>query len=191
MTRFSVRFWFGILGIISPPFSANDLWAAGGGGGISGEVFWQIVSFVLLVILFGYVLKKPVRAFLMKRQEDIRNSLEQSATKEEESQKNFENWERKLNSLGQEIADLHQKISQEGEVERQRIVERAQEEGDRIRQQAKVVAEQEVKKACAALRREMVDLSIELAEKLLKGSTRPQDQERLVREYIEKMRELR
>jgi F-type H+-transporting ATPase subunit b len=76
-------------------------------------------------------------------------------------------------------------------VERQRIVERALEEGDRIRQQAKVVAEQEVKKARTALRREMVALSIELAEKLLKEATHPQDQERLVREYIGKMREIR
>ncbi len=143
------------------------------------------------VILLAYVLKKPVRVFLMKRQEDIKNYLDQSAKKEEESRKNSESWERKLNSLSQEIAELHQKISQEGEVERQRIIEKALEEGDRIRKQAQLVAEQEVKKARSALRKEMVDLSVELAEKLLKESTQPQDQERLVREYIGKMRELR
>ena len=191
MSRFSVWSGYFIFGILSLAFSANDLWAAGGGGGIPGEVFWQIISFVLLLLLLISVLKNPIRAFLRKRQEEIKNSLEQSAKKEGESQKTFENWEKKLNSLSQEVADLHQKISQEGEVERQRIVERALEEGDRIRQQAKVVAEQEVKKARTALRREMVALSIELAEKLLKEATHPQDQERLVREYIGKMREIR
>jgi F-type H+-transporting ATPase subunit b len=191
MSRFSVWSGYFIFGILSLAFSANDLWAAGGGGGIPGEVFWQIISFVLLLLLLISVLKNPIRAFLRKRQEEIKSSLEQSAKKEGESQKTFENWEKKLNSLSQEVADLHQKISQEGEVERQRIVERALEEGDRIRQQAKVVAEQEVKKARTALRREMVALSIELAEKLLKEATHPQDQERLVREYIGKMREIR
>jgi F-type H+-transporting ATPase subunit b len=191
MSRFSVWSGYFIFGILSLAFSANDLWAAGGGGGIPGEVFWQIISFVLLLLLLISVLKNPIRAFLRKRQEEIKSSLEQSAKKEGESQKTFENWEKKLNSLSQEVADLHQKISQEGEVERQRIVERALEEGDRIRQQAKVVAEQEVKKARTALRREMVALSIELAEKLLKEATHPQDQERLVRDYIGKMREIR
>jgi F-type H+-transporting ATPase subunit b len=191
MSRISLHFRFAVLGIFSQALSVNDLWASGGGSGISGEVFWQIVSFVLLVILLAYVLKKPVRVFLMKRQEDIKNSLEQSAKKEEESRNHLENWEMKLNSLSQEIANLHKKISQEGEVERQRIIERALEEGERIRKQAQVVAEQEVKKARSALRREMVDLSVELAEKLLKEATQPQDQERLVREYIGKMRELR
>ena len=93
--------------------------------------------------------------------------------------------------MSQEIADLHQKISQEGETERQRIVQRALEEGARIRHQAKVVAEQEVKKARTALRREMVALSIELAEKAVKESNHRQDQERLVREYIGKMKEIR
>jgi len=191
MSRISLRFGFALLAIFSQAISVNALWASGGGSGISGEVFWQIVSFILLIILLAYVLKRPIRVFLMKRKEDIKNSLEQSAKKEEESRKNFENWERKLNLLSQEIAELHQKISQEGEVERQRIIERALEESDRLRKQAQVVAEQEVKKARSALRREMVDLSVELAEKLLKERTQPQDQERLIREYMGKMRELK
>jgi F-type H+-transporting ATPase subunit b len=191
MSRISLRLWFIVFGFFLQVLPVNDLWASGGGNKISGEVFWQVVSFILLVILLAYVLKKPVRVFLMKRREDIKNSLEQSAKKEEESRKNSENWERKLDSLSQEIAELHKKISQEGEVERQKIMEKALEEGDRIRKQAQVIAEQEVKKARSALRKEMVDLSVELAERLLKESTQPQDQERLVREYVGKMGELR
>jgi F-type H+-transporting ATPase subunit b len=192
MTRFSLWFWFGILGILSPALSANDLWAARDeGGGITGEVFWQIVSFVLLVTLLIYVLKKPVRAFLLKRQGEIKNSLEQSAKKEEESQAHFDKWEKKLHSLSEEIDNLHRKISQESEVERKRIIERAQEEGDRIRKQAQVVAGQEVRKARFILRKEMVDLSMEMAEKLLREATQPQDQEKLVEEFMGKVRELR
>jgi F-type H+-transporting ATPase subunit b len=76
-------------------------------------------------------------------------------------------------------------------VERERIIERAQEEADRIRRQAQVVAEQEVRKARFILRKEMVDLSMEMAEKLLRKATRPQDQEKLVKEFMGKVRELR
>jgi len=187
----SIRFSFGVPGILSLPFSPNNLWAAGGGEGIIGEVFWQFVSFVLLLILLSFVLKKPLRAFLMKRREEIKRFLEQSAKKEGESRTQFLEWERKLNSLSQEIKELRQKISQEGEFERKRIIERALEEGGRIREQAQVVAEQEVKKARATLKKEMVDLSVELAEKLLKEATQPWDQERLVKEYIGKVGEFR
>jgi F-type H+-transporting ATPase subunit b len=191
MSRISLRLSFIVFGLFLQVLPVNNLWASEGGSRISGEVFWQVVSFVLLVILLAYVMKKPVRFFLIKRREDIKNSLEQSAKKEEESRKNSEDWEKKIISLSQEIADLHKKISEEGEAERQRIIEKAVEEGDRIRKQAQVIAEQEVKKARSALRKEMVDLSVELAERLLKECTQPQDQERLVREYLGKMRELR
>lgn len=71
------KIWLAILGILLLPFSAKDLWAAvGGGGGITGEVFWQLISFVLILILLINLLKKPVRAFLTKRQEGIKSTLE-------------------------------------------------------------------------------------------------------------------
>jgi len=186
------KIWLAILGILLLPFSAKDLWAAvGGGGGITGEVFWQLISFVLILILLINLLKKPVRAFLTKRQEGIKSTLEQASKKEEESGIYFEEWEKKLNLLTQEVTELQQKINREGEAERKRIIERAKDEGDRIIKQAQLVAEQEVKKGRAVLKKEMVDLSVELAENLLKEAAQPRDQERLVKDYIEKVRELR
>jgi F-type H+-transporting ATPase subunit b len=190
MSRSPFRLGFTVWGIFWQGLPVSDLWASGGESRISGEVFWQVVSFVLLVTLLASVLKKPVRLFLTKRREEIKNSLEQSGKKEDESRKNSENWERKLNSVSLEISELHKKISQEGEAERQKIIEKALEEGNRIRKQAQVIAKQEVKKARFALRKEMVDLSVELAERLLKECIHPQDQERLIREYIGKIREL-
>ena len=179
-------------GILTLTLGVNPLWAAGGGGGgISGEVFWQIISFILLAILLVRFLKKPVLSFLGQRQEQIKNSLDQAARKETESQAQLEAWEKKIKALSEEIADLKKKISQEGEMERKKILEHALEEGDRIRKQALIVAEQEVKKARAALKKEMVDLSLEFAEKILREVTDSKDQERLVKDFIGKMGEIR
>ena len=170
---------------------AGNLWAAGGGGGFSGEVIWQIIAFVLLGFFLAKILKKPLGAFLVKRKEEIRSSLDQASKKENEAQKLLGDWEKKLEAMSQEIRDLHETIRREGEEERRKIVDRAQEEGERVRKQAQIIAEHEVKKARMALKKEMVDLSLELAEKLLKEKIQPQDQERLVHEYIGKMREIR
>jgi len=172
---------------------AADLWAAGGGekGGFSSEVIWQIISFVLLIVLLSRFVKKPLAAFLSGRQAEVQNAIEQSARKKEEAEALLSEWQRKVDSLGREIQDLHERIRAEGEAEQKKIVSRAQEEGERIRQQAGVIAEQELTKVRAALKKEMVDLSVELAEKLLKEAIQPQDQERLIQEYIGKVRELR
>lgn len=170
---------------------AGNLWAAGGGGGFSGEAIWQVIAFVLLGFFLARMLKKPLGAFLVKRKEEIRSSLDQASKKENEAQKLLEDWEKKLEAMSQEIQDLEETIRREGEEERKKIIERAQEEGERVRKQAQIIAEHEVKKARVALKKEMVDLSLELAERLLKEKIGPQDQERLVHEYIGKMREVR
>ncbi len=170
---------------------AADAWAGEGKGGFSSEVLWQILSFVLLMILLTRFVKKPLASFLTRRQEEIQNALAQSARKKEEAAALLAEWQKKVDSLNQEVQDLHQRIRDEGESERKKIVSRAQEESERVRQQAGIIAEQELLKARAALKKEMVDLSVDLAERLLKEVLRPQDQERLIQEYIGKVRELR
>ncbi len=176
----------GLLGL------AADAWASEGkGGGFSSAVIWQIVSFVLLILLLVRFTKKPLASFLSHRQEEIQNAMAQSARKKGEAAALLAEWQKKVDSLNQEVQDLHQKIRDEGEAERKKIVSRAQEESERIRLQAGVIAEQELFKARAALKKEMVDLSVDLAERLLKDTMKPQDQERLIQEYIGKVRELR
>ncbi len=171
--------------------AAGTLWASGGGGGLSSDLIWQVIAFVLLIFLLVKMLKKPLATFLMKRREEIGRALDQASQKEAEAMRLLEDCEKKMDSLSQEIKDLHGTIRREGEEERKRIIERAQEEGERVRKQGQIIAEHEVKKARVALKKEMVDLSVELAEKLLKETIQPQDQERLVREYIGKMKEIR
>jgi F-type H+-transporting ATPase subunit b len=180
-------FWLNIPALFLP---AGNLWASEGGGRFPVDILWQIIAFIFLAGFLAKILKKPTLAFLSKRKEEIRDSLAQAKKKENEAQRLFEEWEKKLALMGQEIRELHESLKREGETERERIVERAQEEGDRIQKQAQIIAGQEVKKAQASLRKEMVDLSVEWAEGLLKKNMQPRDQERLVKEYLGRMKEI-
>ncbi|RPJ37751.1 MAG: hypothetical protein EHM27_12215, partial [Deltaproteobacteria bacterium] len=142
-----------------------DLWASGGEKGeFSSAVIWQTIAFVLLIVLLSRFVKKPLSSFLLSRQEEVQNAIKQSARKKEEAEALLSEWQRKVDSLNQEVTDLHLRIREEGETEQKKIVSRAKEEGERIRQQAGVITEQEVAKARAALKGEMVELSVELAE---------------------------
>lgn len=182
--------WIGILGILTFSLLPEGLWASSPGNGPGAEVFWQFVSFVLICILLIYVLKKPINGFLHKRRDEIKHSLDQAAKKEDESEKNLQEWQQKINLLTTEIKTLHDSIHEEGEKERKKIMERTQEAGQKIREEAQVLIEQEMKKARIALKKEMIDLSVKLAEDLLREQTQPQDQERLVKEFIGRMKEM-
>jgi F-type H+-transporting ATPase subunit b len=179
-----------LLGLFLALLSPNYSWAASGGGGGSRELIWQMISFALLLAFLIQALKKPLRYFLLRRHEAIRNSLDQASQKEEKAQALFQIWTQKVEALSRETTELHEQIRQEGQRERERIVSRAREESERLRKQAQMIAEQEVKKARLVLKKEVVDLSVSLAEEILKQTTQPEDQDRLVREYIGKVRQL-
>jgi F-type H+-transporting ATPase subunit b len=183
--------WIGILGLLALHLLPDKLWAASSESGPGAEVFWQFVSLVLIGVLLVYALRKPTRAFLQKRRDEIKYSLDQAARTEDESEKNLAEWQQKINLLSAEIKALHDSICQEGEKERKRIAERTQEAAQKIREEAQALIEREMKKARTALKKEMIDLSVKLAEDLLREKTQPQDQERLVSEFVGRMREMR
>ena len=76
--RLPKKFWGGpfseknhpllLAGYPGAAFSERNLWASGEGGGFSLDVIWQIIAFVLLAIFLVKVLKKPMLAFLIKRE---------------------------------------------------------------------------------------------------------------------------
>ena len=61
---------------------------------------------------------------------------------------------------------------------------------EKIKDQAKTLADQEIVRARAELRDEAARLAVQLAEQTLKGAMRPEDQDRLVGEYLTKVVEL-
>lgn len=151
------------------------------------EVIWQSLGFIILLILLVKFLKKPISASLRKRREDIKLSFDQLLHKKEEMETHIAAWERKINSLSQEIAEFHHKITAEAEAERQRIIAHAQQEGEHIKKQAQIVAEQELIKAIMSLKKETVDLATIMAQDLIKKVFQPSDQERLVKDFIKQL----
>ncbi|MGB9698077.1 MAG: hypothetical protein ACPL5I_01720 [Thermodesulfobacteriota bacterium] len=151
------------------------------------EVIWQGLGFIILLIVLTKFLKKPISASLKKRREEIKQSFDQLRQKKEEMEANIAEWERKINSLSQEIVELHRQIIAEGEAERERIIAHAQQEGEHLKKQAHIVAEQELIKAIRSLKKETVDLATTMAQDLLKNVFQPSDQERLVKEFIKQL----
>lgn len=157
------------------------------GSGFPLEVIWQSIGFIILLILLIKFLKKPISTSLRKRREEVKLSFDQLLHKKEEMATQIAEWGKKINSLSQEIAQFHHQIIAEGEAERQRIIAHAQKEGEHIKRQAQIVAEQELIKAIRSLKKETVDLATTMAQDLIKSVFQPSDQERLVKEFIKQL----
>ena len=73
---------------------------------------------------------------------------------------------------------------QDGESERHRIVEEARQEADKIIAQTKAELDAASEKARRELRREIGGLSVELAERILSREVRPEDNGRLIDDFV-------
>lgn len=154
------------------------------------DLLKQVVNFAILVGALVYFLKKPISSFLSDRSEQLRKSIEDAARAREEAAAKLSEIEKRMAGLPDAIAALNRTMEAEGQEEARRIREAAEAEIERVRTQARFAAEQEVKKARQELRREAAGLAIAAAEEIVTKSITAEDRERLVRENIEKIREI-
>lgn len=154
------------------------------------EIFKQAVNVGILVAVLVYFLKKPLSSYLKERSELLRKSIDDAAKARAEAAEKLSDIQARMARLSGEIEEMNRRMESEAGDEAKRLRETAQAEIARVREQSKFAAEQEVKKAREELRREAADLSAAAAEEMVKRSVTPDDQERIVRESIEKIKEV-
>lgn len=165
--------------------------AAGHGGGIPwGEIVKQAINFAILAGVLVYFLRKPLSAHLKERSELLRKAIDDAARARSEAAGKLAAVEAHISGLAGEVEELSRRSDAEADAEARRIREHAEAEIERIRQQARFTSDQEVKKAREELRREAADLSARAAGEIVARAMTPADQERLVREELEKIREI-
>ena len=96
-------------------------------------------------------------------------------------------WDEKMRLAASEADEILKKASATAERRSEGILAEARDSADGILRQAKTEAELERKKAEAGIKREIVDLSAVLTEKLLSREIRTEDHAELVREFMEEI----
>ena len=160
------------------------------GGGIHipwGEIIKQAINFLILAGVLVYFLRKPLSSFLKERSELLRKAIDDAAKARAEAAEKLAAIETRTAKLADEIAGMNAKMDVEAAAEAQRLQETVAVEISRIRAQSEFTGEQEVKKAREELRREASLLTAHAAEELVRKTLSPEDQERLVRENLEKI----
>jgi len=160
------------------------------GGGVHipwGEIIKQAINFLLLAGVLVYFLRKPLSSFLKERSELLRKGIDDAANARAEAAEKLAAIEARTAKLADEIAGMNAKMDVEAAAEGRRLQETAAAEISRIRAQSEFTGEQEVKKAREELRREASLLSARAAEEIVRKTLSPEDQERLVRENLEKI----
>ena len=147
----------------------------------------SIIAVLVLFFAMSYFLFNPARAFLQKRQEKIKNELDEAKTSMEEAAALKKEYEDKLANINKEADEILSATRKKAMANETRIVTEAKNEAARIVARAKVEAELEKKKMADEVKQEMVNLASALAGKVVSASIDASAQGRLIDETLKEI----
>ena len=154
-----------------------------------GLIFWMTLSFAILLWILAKFAWKPILKALKDREGTIERSL-QTAIQVEGKMKALESQHEELLSQAKDERD---EILQEARTIKNSIIDeartKANEEADRILESAKESIHNEKKAVMTDLKNQLAQLSIEVAEKLLREElSGTEKQKELVKKLINEAR---
>ena len=186
--RIGVAFWgLGAVLLLAGVAAASEA----AHGGISAEkiqeLLWRTVNFVVFAGILIYLVAKPAKNFFSKRTQDVATNLEEMAAKQAEFEAAVAAAEARLAAVAKERQGVIQQFIAEGEMEKAKILDKANLVAARIKEMAAFTIEQETKKAAQSLKEEVVGLATQMATDMIKEKATYADQQGLVEEYLKKV----
>ena len=152
---------------------------------------WQILisllNLLILFLMFKKFLFKPVNNMLAKRQGEIDAQYEAADNAKKLAEEDQQMWNEKIGTVKAETDAMIKKAQDSAKRQGESIVSKAKEQADGIIRQAETQAELEMKKAEEGIKKEIVEVSTALANKLLEREINADDHRDLIDSFIEKI----
>ncbi len=153
-----------------------------------GLFIWTIVTFLLLLGLLAKFAWRPLLQALDARQDAIRTSLDDAQRARQELERINQDSQRILSEARVEADAIISRSRSDADRLRSELREGARTEAANIVKNAERQIQLETERARQQIRREAADLSVMIAEKLLRRNITKEDNEKLISEALSQIR---
>ena len=150
-----------------------------------------LLKLINFAVMLGILLKfatKPLKDFLQKRRNSVKDKVDEADRLLKEAENLKSTYQAKLSQLDQEMEAFRTKAAEEAEQEKSRIVADALAFADRIRQQAQLAYDQEMKEAMTAVQAQVARRTLDAAERRVRQLFKEEDHDKMVNEFIQRLR---
>ena len=152
-----------------------------------GLFLWTILTFMILLGLLARFAWKPLLALLDRREEMIRQSLDDAQEAKQELQRLQQESKEILSKARVEAQSILAQTRSEADKLKGEIKQKAKAEADAILRDAEKQIQVETEKAIAVLKNEVVDLSLLVASKLIRRNLSKEDNQSLIEESLKQV----
>lgn len=150
----------------------------------------QIISFLLLVWLLSTKAWGPLMKMMEQRRVQIETSITQAKEERQQAEQIKHEYQEEMRKARQEAQEVIAKAAKVGEASAAEILAAAHEEAVRIKKSALVDIERERDRAIAEVRAQVADLSVLVAEKIIRQKLDMKGQGELIEQFIQEVGEM-
>ena len=153
-----------------------------------GLFFWTILTFVLISFVLSKFAWKPLLLALKEREDQINESLDSAEKARIELEKiNLES-EKIISKARSEAQEIHSDAKMTAEKVKSDLLEKANLDIKKLKESSEQQIRLEKEKAISEIRKEVVGLSLIIAEKLIKKNLSKSDNETLIDETLNSLK---
>ncbi len=181
----TLLFFIIVLVLFSPLFSSENNhfnWS---------EWIGKIINSVILFGFLIFILYKPFKNYLIKRNVKIKDTFHQAESQRKEAEEQLSQIEKRLKNLEEEILEIRKNAELNAKKIKEKIIKEGIKEAERIKTLTQKEIERQLKRGFKELKTYAIELSLSIAEEKIKQSLTPEKQKDLIDRYIEKIEEIR
>lgn len=151
----------------------------------TGDMLFVMISFLILMYLIKLVAWKPITKMMQNRSDKIANDIDSAKNLRDKAAELAQKRQAELDKTREDASAIMNTAKQNGQKQREQIVEDARNEASNLKSSAEKDIEQQRQEALANSRKDVASLSIEIASKIISKELNEDDQKELVNSYIE------
>ena len=148
------------------------------------HILVSLLNLVILFFLFKKFLFEPVKKMVAGREAAVNSKFEAAKEAEAKAKANEEKWNETLKEAGVKADDIIKNATDIAKSRAEGIIRDADIKADGIVKAAKTEAELEKQKAADDIKREIVDISAAIAEKMLEREVNTEDHRAMIDSFI-------
>lgn len=146
-----------------------------------------LLAVLALFFMLSYLLFNPAREFLKKRQDKIKDELEDAKTNQDQALALKQEYELKLREINKEAEAILSDTRKKAMDNEASIIAQAKEEAIRIIARANTEAELEKKKLTDDIKKEMISVASVMAQKVIRTAMNESIQDNLVTDTLKEI----
>lgn len=149
-----------------------------------GTIIVTLLSFSILLILLSKFAWGPLMDMLKQREDHIIQQVEQAEKASEEAQVYLEQNKQAMQNAQQEIQQLLTNAELQAKTEKEKMLADAKQQAEQLKENAQRDIENEKQRAISQINKEVANLSVAIASKLMKKELTLEDQKAYIQNIL-------